>query len=54
MVVFETVAEKVCDWAAKSVAVLGVTLTDIGGDKVTVAVPDAAVLAWLVAVTVTV
>jgi hypothetical protein len=53
-VVFATVAENVSDWPPKSIAVLGVTLTDTGGDKLTVAVPDAAVLAWLVAVTVTV
>jgi hypothetical protein len=36
------------------VAVAGVTLTDTGGDKVTTAEADCVVLAWLVAVTVTV
>jgi hypothetical protein len=36
------------------VTVLGVTLTETGGDRVTVAEPDALLFTWLVAVTVTV
>jgi hypothetical protein len=54
LLVFKTVAVKVCVCPPFSVAVVGVTLTEIGGDKVTVAEPDALLFAWLVAVTVTV
>jgi hypothetical protein len=54
LVVFRTVAEKVCDCPPYSVTAAGVTLTDIEGDRVTVADAYFAVFTWLVAVTVTV
>jgi len=51
---FATVAVNVCVCPPYRVIVLGVTLTETGGDSVIVAVPVAEVFAWLVAVTVTV
>jgi hypothetical protein len=54
LLVFTTVAANCCVWLAYSVAVDGLTPTDTGGNRVTVAVADFVVSAWLVAVIVTV
>jgi hypothetical protein len=54
LVLFATVAVKLCVPLAYSVAVPGTTLTDTGGSSVIVAEADLVESAWLVAVTVTV
>jgi len=54
LLVFVTVAFSCCVWPPYNVAVIGLTLTAIGGSRVIVAEAVAAVFAWLVAITVTV
>jgi hypothetical protein len=51
--VFCRLAVNCCVWPADSMPVSGLTDTLTGGNSVTVALPDAVVSAWLVAVTVT-
>jgi hypothetical protein len=54
LLVFVTVAFSCCVWPPYNVAVVGLTLTAIGGSSVIVAEADFVVSAWLVAVTVTI
>jgi hypothetical protein len=54
LLVFVTLAENCWVWLPYKLALLGATVTPIGGINVTVAEADFVVSAWLVAVTVTV